>query len=153
MLLADCGNHGKGANSHQSLENIVKGIIEGESLMLVSSMTMEEIFTEREEFKHCSPWWQLLTSFFVDKASTKRERTSSSGGSDAAAVSSVPDIFLSTGTAAADAIKTHDPGRQHNLATYPNAIFNQDDDDDHDHDEDDHDDDNMESVKHSGYRI
>ncbi|KAK3377163.1 hypothetical protein B0T24DRAFT_236187 [Lasiosphaeria ovina] len=52
MLLADSGNHGKGANNHQFLENIVKGIIEGETRVLVSSMTMEEIFTEREEFKH-----------------------------------------------------------------------------------------------------
>ncbi|EFW99701.1 flotillin domain containing protein [Grosmannia clavigera kw1407] len=33
------------------LENIVKGIIEGETRVLVSSMTMEEIFTEREIFK------------------------------------------------------------------------------------------------------
>lgn len=32
------------------LENIVKGIIEGEVRVLVSCMTMEEIFTEREEF-------------------------------------------------------------------------------------------------------
>ncbi|EGX93842.1 flotillin domain-containing protein [Cordyceps militaris CM01] len=31
--------------------NIVKGIIEGETRVLVSSMTMEEIFTEREMFK------------------------------------------------------------------------------------------------------
>ncbi|KAK0712545.1 hypothetical protein B0T26DRAFT_650076 [Lasiosphaeria miniovina] len=52
MLLADSGNHVKGANNHQFLENIVKGIIEGETRVLVSSMTMEEIFTEREEFKH-----------------------------------------------------------------------------------------------------
>ncbi|ROV97811.1 hypothetical protein VPNG_08633 [Cytospora leucostoma] len=35
----------------QHLENIVKGIIEGETRVLVSSMTMEEIFTGREEFK------------------------------------------------------------------------------------------------------
>ncbi|KAI1120526.1 hypothetical protein F5Y10DRAFT_258207 [Nemania abortiva] len=48
MLLADSSEKEKGA---QYLENIVKGIIEGETRVLVSSMTMEEIFTEREEFK------------------------------------------------------------------------------------------------------
>ena len=46
MLLADSAT--KKANH---LENIVKGIIEGEARVLVSSMTMEEIFTEREVFK------------------------------------------------------------------------------------------------------
>lgn len=50
MLLADSTGN-KGANNHQFLENIVKGIIEGETRVLVSSMTMEEIFTEREVFK------------------------------------------------------------------------------------------------------
>jgi len=48
MLLADSGSKDKG--DHQFLENIVKGIIEGETRVLVSSMTMEEIFTEREVF-------------------------------------------------------------------------------------------------------
>ncbi|AEO58510.1 hypothetical protein MYCTH_2305886 [Thermothelomyces thermophilus ATCC 42464] len=51
MLLADSGNTGKDANGHQFVENIIKGIIEGETRVLVSSMTMEEIFTEREVFK------------------------------------------------------------------------------------------------------
>lgn len=50
MLLADSGS-GKGVNGDQFLEGIVKGIIEGETRVLVSSMTMEEIFTEREVFK------------------------------------------------------------------------------------------------------
>ncbi len=50
MLLADSGTKYQG-NSHQFLEGIVKGIIEGETRVLVSSMTMEEIFTEREVFK------------------------------------------------------------------------------------------------------
>ncbi|KAK4120552.1 hypothetical protein N657DRAFT_649050 [Parathielavia appendiculata] len=50
MLLADSGTN-KGDNNRQFLENIVKGIIEGETRVLVSSMTMEEIFTEREVFK------------------------------------------------------------------------------------------------------
>lgn len=50
MLLADSSN-AKNSNNHQFLENIVKGIIEGETRVLVSSMTMEEIFTEREVFK------------------------------------------------------------------------------------------------------
>jgi len=54
MLLADSGNDStKSANSDQvaHVESIVKGIIEGETRVLVSSMTMEEIFTEREVFK------------------------------------------------------------------------------------------------------
>jgi flotillin len=53
MLLADssANNSSKGRNDRQFLENIVKGIIEGETRVLVSSMTMEEIFTEREVFK------------------------------------------------------------------------------------------------------
>ncbi|KDN69475.1 putative SPFH domain/Band 7 family protein [Colletotrichum sublineola] len=49
MLLADSGQKKDGSMLH--LENIVKGIIEGEVRVLVSSMTMEEIFTEREVFK------------------------------------------------------------------------------------------------------
>ncbi|KAJ0124817.1 flotillin domain-containing protein [Diaporthe amygdali] len=48
MLLTDTNAK---ANTNTFLENIVKGIIEGETRVLVSSMTMEEIFTEREEFK------------------------------------------------------------------------------------------------------
>ncbi|KAK1775427.1 hypothetical protein QBC45DRAFT_422157 [Copromyces sp. CBS 386.78] len=50
MLLADSGRN-KGPNNHDFLEGIVKGIIEGEVRVLVSAMTMEEIFTEREVFK------------------------------------------------------------------------------------------------------
>ncbi|KAK9778996.1 putative Band 7 domain-containing protein [Seiridium cardinale] len=49
MLLSESENSTK-SNKH-GLEQIVKGIIEGETRVLVSSMTMEEIFTEREEFK------------------------------------------------------------------------------------------------------
>ncbi|VBB80944.1 Putative protein of unknown function [Podospora comata] len=49
MLLADSGAKKDGTKDF--LENIVKGIIEGETRVLVSSMTMEEIFTEREVFK------------------------------------------------------------------------------------------------------
>jgi flotillin len=54
MLLADSKATKKGttsANDRDFLENIVKGIIEGEVRVLVSSMTMEEIFSEREVFK------------------------------------------------------------------------------------------------------
>ncbi|KAK4222542.1 Flotillin-like protein 1 [Podospora fimiseda] len=50
MLLADSGRDKKDTD-RAFLENIVKGIIEGETRVLVSSMTMEEIFTEREVFK------------------------------------------------------------------------------------------------------
>lgn len=51
MLLADSTANSKSTNSQQFVENIVKGVIEGETRVLVSSMTMEEIFTEREVFK------------------------------------------------------------------------------------------------------
>ncbi|KAI0390046.1 hypothetical protein F5Y17DRAFT_86753 [Xylariaceae sp. FL0594] len=52
MLLADSSEKSsKQRDGTHFLENIVKGIIEGETRVLVSSMTMEEIFTEREEFK------------------------------------------------------------------------------------------------------
>ncbi|OBT47813.1 hypothetical protein VE00_01576 [Pseudogymnoascus sp. WSF 3629] len=47
MLLAGAATTG----GHAHIESIVKGIIEGETRVLVSSMTMEEIFTEREQFK------------------------------------------------------------------------------------------------------
>ncbi|RSL78697.1 hypothetical protein CEP51_007980 [Fusarium floridanum] len=52
MLLAssEAGN-GTPVQETQHVANIVKGIIEGETRVLVSSMTMEEIFTEREVFK------------------------------------------------------------------------------------------------------
>lgn len=50
MLLAQSETGAKVVKS-QHVENIVKGIIEGETRVLVSSMTMEEIFTEREVFK------------------------------------------------------------------------------------------------------
>jgi flotillin len=46
MLLAD----GKTKNGSH-VQNIIKGIIEGETRVLVSSMTMEEIFAERDAFK------------------------------------------------------------------------------------------------------
>ncbi|RDL37071.1 Band 7 [Venustampulla echinocandica] len=50
MLLAE-GEATKGVSPGQHIENIVKGIIEGETRVLVSSLTIEEIFTAREEFK------------------------------------------------------------------------------------------------------
>jgi flotillin len=49
MLLADSDNKIDAPKEH--IKNIVEGIIEGETRVLVSSMTIEEIFTEREEFK------------------------------------------------------------------------------------------------------
>lgn len=52
MLLADADSKRNNMSpSHGHVESIVKGIIEGETRVLVSSMTMEEIFTEREVFK------------------------------------------------------------------------------------------------------
>lgn len=54
MLLADATEGAaakKGGNPRIHVENIVKGIIEGEVRVCVSAMTMEEIFSEREGFK------------------------------------------------------------------------------------------------------
>ena len=52
MLLAGASEISESKTDHQGkVEDIVKGIIEGETRVLVSSMTMEEIFTERETFK------------------------------------------------------------------------------------------------------
>ncbi|KAK1833498.1 hypothetical protein QBC39DRAFT_346181 [Podospora conica] len=51
MLLADSGNKQGKTKDTPFLEGIVKGIIEGETRVLVSSMTMEAIFGERELFK------------------------------------------------------------------------------------------------------
>lgn len=55
MLLADADDSAKKSKENNParmhIESIVKGIIEGEVRVLVSSMTMEEIFTEREVFK------------------------------------------------------------------------------------------------------
>ncbi|KOS23205.1 Flotillin-like protein 1 [Escovopsis weberi] len=51
MLLAHSDNSDGKVNQRRHVENIVKGIIEGETRVLVSGMTMEEIFTEREVFK------------------------------------------------------------------------------------------------------
>ena len=50
MLLADSAGRADKTKDPTFLEGIVKGIIEGETRVLVSSMTMEEIFTEREVF-------------------------------------------------------------------------------------------------------
>ncbi|CZT46143.1 related to nodulin [Rhynchosporium secalis] len=55
MLLADAESTKKKSGGAQApkehLQNIIKGIIEGETRVLVSSMTMEEIFAQRDEFK------------------------------------------------------------------------------------------------------
>ncbi|KAK8142265.1 hypothetical protein G3M48_009077 [Beauveria asiatica] len=52
MLLSQSDDtKGGGDEKRRHLANIVKGIIEGETRVLVSSMTMEEIFSEREMFK------------------------------------------------------------------------------------------------------
>lgn len=50
MLLANSDNNER-SDQRIHVANIVKGIIEGETRVIVSSMTMEEIFTEREVFK------------------------------------------------------------------------------------------------------
>ncbi|KAJ6785175.1 hypothetical protein PWT90_01586 [Aphanocladium album] len=53
MLLSqgDDSNKEGRENKQRHVASIIKGIIEGETRVLVSSMTMEEIFTEREMFK------------------------------------------------------------------------------------------------------
>lgn len=51
MLLADADDNRKVDSAAQHVTNIIKGIIEGETRVLVSSLTMEELFTNREEFK------------------------------------------------------------------------------------------------------
>ncbi|KAF4981381.1 hypothetical protein FZEAL_2811 [Fusarium zealandicum] len=52
MLLAGSGqNSTVNVDESEHVGSIIKGIIEGETRVLVSSMTMEEIFTEREVFK------------------------------------------------------------------------------------------------------
>ncbi|KAF3766624.1 hypothetical protein M406DRAFT_38046 [Cryphonectria parasitica EP155] len=51
MLLTSGSSRTSDQKTNSFLQNIIKGIIEGETRVLVSSMTMEEIFTEREEFK------------------------------------------------------------------------------------------------------
>lgn len=109
MLLAD--SDASQANSNQYLENIVKGVIEGETRVLVSSMTMEEIFTEREEFKRrifrniqgeldqfglkiCKPThWpcaHILTLSFTDKFVPQTTQTSRSSRMPSAPTTSSP---------------------------------------------------------------
>jgi len=56
MLLADGDNPRANRGlahigNYSHIESIIKGIIEGETRVLICSMSMEEIFTEREEFK------------------------------------------------------------------------------------------------------
>ncbi|KAK3382153.1 hypothetical protein B0T24DRAFT_1887 [Lasiosphaeria ovina] len=70
------------------------------------ALTLQEIYQwfrdNTDKGKKDGKGWQnsIRHNLSMNLAFTKRERTSSSGGSDDAAVSSVPDIFLSTGTAA-----------------------------------------------------
>lgn len=54
MLLTDTSSKSN-TTTTQFLGNIIKGIIEGETRVIVSSMTMEEIFTEREDFSMSAP--------------------------------------------------------------------------------------------------
>jgi flotillin len=53
MLLAEAESNtkAKAATASGHIENIVKGVIEGETRVLISSMTMEEIFSARDQFK------------------------------------------------------------------------------------------------------
>lgn len=45
------GRDGTKASGQTHVQDIVKGIIEGETRVIVSSLTMEEIFRERQIFK------------------------------------------------------------------------------------------------------
>jgi flotillin len=54
LLSAEADNRGDSINrvtGSNHVQDIVKGIIEGETRVIVSSMTMEEIFKERQVFK------------------------------------------------------------------------------------------------------
>lgn len=48
---ANAGKQNATATGHNHVQDIVKGIIEGETRVIVSGMTMEEIFKERQIFK------------------------------------------------------------------------------------------------------
>jgi flotillin len=63
------------------VQDIVKGIIEGETRVIVSSMTMEEIFKERQVFKTKGPWLLLcsnlqLANVILSSHSKRSERAS-----------------------------------------------------------------------------
>ena len=55
MILTEAAERGSRAHAMPTgkthVQNIVKGIIEGETRVIVSQMTMEEIFKERQIFK------------------------------------------------------------------------------------------------------
>ena len=50
-LLTGGGKDGTKTSGQGHVQDIVKGIIEGETRVIVSSLTMEEIFRERQIFK------------------------------------------------------------------------------------------------------
>lgn len=50
-ILTGKGDATTGATGRSHVQDIVKGIIEGETRSIVSGMTMEEIFKERQVFK------------------------------------------------------------------------------------------------------
>lgn len=50
-ILTGKGDTATGATGRSHVQDIVKGIIEGETRSIVSGMTMEEIFKERQVFK------------------------------------------------------------------------------------------------------
>ena len=50
-LLLTEGGQATTSHGRNHVQNIVKGIIEGETRVIVSGMTMEEIFKERQIFK------------------------------------------------------------------------------------------------------
>lgn len=50
-ILTGKGDTTTGATGRSHVQDIVKGIIEGETRSIVSGMTMEEIFKERQVFK------------------------------------------------------------------------------------------------------
>lgn len=51
ILTGSPGSHGATSPGRDHVQQIVKGIIEGETRVIVSGMTMEEIFKERQVFK------------------------------------------------------------------------------------------------------
>ena len=65
LLLSGCAEEASSAQSadltdqarHNHVQDIVRGIIEGETRVIVSSMSMEEIFKERQVFKTKGRRW------------------------------------------------------------------------------------------------
>lgn len=72
MLLTENSNRKDKAHADH-LASIVTGIIEGETRVIISSMTMEEIFTEREDFSKRLPAPSCLQGVRLETAEQKKD--------------------------------------------------------------------------------